>query len=73
MNPQAKEVTVTLPIEAINAALVALSKFPYDQAQPHIELIKARVDAVLKAEEESIKAAEAKKAAEEAAKKEALQ
>lgn len=47
MNSQ--EVTVTLPLESINAALVALSKFPYEQAQPHIDLIRSRVDAVLKA------------------------
>lgn len=46
MNSQ--EVTVTLPIESINAALVALSKFPYEQAQPHIDLIRSRVDAVIK-------------------------
>jgi hypothetical protein len=43
-----QEVTVTLPIESINAALVALSKFPYEQAQPHIDLIRSRVDAVIK-------------------------
>lgn len=47
MNSQ--EVSVTLPLESINAALVALSKFPYEQAKPHIDLIRARVDAVLKA------------------------
>jgi len=47
------EVTVTLPIDSINAALVALSKFPYDQAQPHIDLIKSRVDAVIKAAQDS--------------------
>lgn len=46
MNSQ--EVTVTLPLESINAALVALSKFPYEQAQPHIDLIRSRVDAVIK-------------------------
>lgn len=50
MNPQ--EVTVTLPVESINAALVALSKFPYEQAQPHIELIKARVEAAMKPAEQ---------------------
>jgi len=47
------EVTVTLPIDSINAALVALSKFPYDQAQPHIDLIKSRVDAVIKAAQDA--------------------
>ncbi len=46
------EVTVTLPIDSINAALMALSKFPYDQAQPHIDMIKSRVDAVMKAAQE---------------------
>jgi hypothetical protein len=47
------EVTVTLPIDSINAALVALSKFPYDQAQPHIDMIKSRVDAVIKAAQDA--------------------
>lgn len=47
-----EEVTVTLPLESINAALVALSKFPYEQAQPHIELIKARVDRAMKPAEQ---------------------
>jgi hypothetical protein len=46
------EVTVTLPIDSINAALMALSKFPYDQAKPHIDMIKSRVDAVMKAAQE---------------------
>lgn len=45
MNSQ--EVTVTLPIESINAALVALSKFPYEQAAPHIDVLRASVNAVL--------------------------
>jgi hypothetical protein len=46
------EVYVTLPIDSINAALMALSKFPYDQAKPHIDMIKSRVDAVMKAAQE---------------------
>lgn len=45
MNSQ--EVTVTLPIESINAALVALSKFPYEQAQPHIDVLRASVNSAL--------------------------
>jgi hypothetical protein len=31
---------------------MALSKFPYDQAKPHIDMIKSRVDAVMKAAQE---------------------
>ena len=34
-------ITITLPSETINACLVALSKFPYSEAQPHIDLIRA--------------------------------
>lgn len=45
MNQQ--EVTVTLPVDTVNAALMALSKFPYEQSQPHIDLIRSRVDAAL--------------------------
>lgn len=48
-----EEVTVTLPLESINAALMALSKFPYEQARPHIELIKARVEEAMNTEQEA--------------------
>lgn len=47
-NPvDSKDVTVTLPLDSINAALMALSKFPYEQAQPHIDLIRSSVNAAL--------------------------
>ena len=36
------EITVTLPIETINASLHALTKMPYEFAQPHIDLIRDR-------------------------------
>jgi hypothetical protein len=40
VNPQ--EVTLTLPLETVNAALVALSKLPYEAAKPHIDIIQQR-------------------------------
>lgn len=43
MEPQEnKEVTLTLPLDTINACLAALSKFPYEVAQPHIDLVRSR-------------------------------
>lgn len=33
--------TVTLPVDTLNAALMALSKFPFEQAAPHINAIQA--------------------------------
>jgi hypothetical protein len=44
-----KEITVTLPIETINAALGALAKTPYEFAQPHIDLIRDRAGKALAA------------------------
>jgi hypothetical protein len=46
-------ITLSIPLDTVNAALVALSKFPYDQAQPHIDLIRGQ------AEPQAIAAAEA--------------
>lgn len=45
MNPQ--EVTITLPVETLNACLAALGKLPYEFAIGHITLIKQRGDAAL--------------------------
>ena len=39
-------ITITLPLDTTNACLVALSKFPYAEAQPHIDLIRAAIAAV---------------------------
>ena len=45
MNPQ--EVTVTLPVETLNACLAALVKMPYEFAHQHITLIQQRGAAAL--------------------------
>jgi hypothetical protein len=37
-------INLSLPLETVNAALVALSKCPYDQAQPHIDLIRGQAE-----------------------------
>lgn len=37
-------ITLNIPLDTVNAALVALSKFPYDQAQPHIDLIRSQAE-----------------------------
>jgi hypothetical protein len=37
-------INLSLPLDTVNAALVALSKFPYDQAQPHIDLIRGQAE-----------------------------
>jgi hypothetical protein len=37
-------INLSVPLETVNAALVALSKFPYDQAQPHIDLIRGQAE-----------------------------
>jgi hypothetical protein len=47
VNPQ--EVTLTLPVETINACLAALVKFPYEAAQPHIDLLRTRASEALAA------------------------
>lgn len=36
------EVTITLPVETVNAAIAALAKMPYEFAKPHIEIIQQR-------------------------------
>lgn len=36
------EITVTLPIETLDACLAALAKLPYEFANPHITLIRQR-------------------------------
>ena len=37
-------INLSVPLDTVNAALVALSKFPYDQAQPHIDLIRGQAE-----------------------------
>jgi hypothetical protein len=37
-------INLTLPLDTVKAAIVALSKFPYDQAQPHIDLIRGQTE-----------------------------
>ena len=36
------EVTITLPVETINACIAALAKLPYEHTHMHIDLLKAR-------------------------------
>lgn len=44
-----KEITVTLPVDTVNAALAALAKTSYEFAQPHIDLIRDRAGKALAA------------------------
>jgi hypothetical protein len=37
-------INLSLPLDTVNAALVALAKFPYEQAQPHIDLIRSQAE-----------------------------
>jgi hypothetical protein len=37
-------IKLELPLETYNAILIALSKFAYVEAQPHIDLIKSQGD-----------------------------
>lgn len=46
------QVTLTLPIETVNAALQALAKTPYEFAQPHIDLIRDRASQAMQAAEQ---------------------
>ena len=41
------EVTIKLPMATVDACITALAKFPYEQAQPHIDVLRASVNAVL--------------------------
>lgn len=52
-------ITLTIPLDTVNAALVALSKFPYEQSQPHIDLIRAQAEPQAKAAAEEAAAEEA--------------
>lgn len=45
--PIIKEITLTLPIETVNACLGALAKTTYEFAQPHIDLIRDRAGKAL--------------------------
>lgn len=51
MNPQ--EITVTLPVETLNACLAALVKMPYEFANPHITLIQQRGAAALAGQQQA--------------------
>ena len=42
-----EEVDLRLPRATIEAALIALSKFPYEQAAQHIDVFRARISAAL--------------------------
>lgn len=39
-------INITLPTQTLEACLVALGKFPYSEAQPHIDAIRAAVAAI---------------------------
>jgi hypothetical protein len=51
-------INLSVPLETVNAALVALSKFPYEQAQPHIDLIRGQAEPQAKAQAEAQQAKE---------------
>jgi hypothetical protein len=61
------EVTITIPVDTVNAALAALSKFPYEQAQPHIDLLRSRASAALESAQPTPAEAELVQNAEEQA------
>ncbi len=44
--------TLNVPLDTVNACLVALSKFPYEQAQPHIDLIRRQVEPQVKPQQD---------------------
>jgi hypothetical protein len=46
-------IQLSVPPETINAVIVALSKFPYEQAQPHIDLIRGQAEPQAKAHAEA--------------------
>lgn len=64
------QLTITLHIDHINAALAALAKLPYEQAQPHIDAIRDRASAALQAANAE---ADFKRAADEAQQRAAAQ
>ena len=41
-------ITLTLPLDTLNAALQSLAKMPYEFAQPHIDLIRDRASQAMK-------------------------
>ncbi len=51
---------LSIPLDTVNAALVALSKFPYEQSQPHIDLIRGQAEpqAIAAAEQVTAEAAQ---------------
>ena len=46
-------INLSVPLDTVNAALVALSKFPYEQAQPHIDLIRGQAEPQARAHAEA--------------------
>jgi hypothetical protein len=51
-------INLSVPLDTVNAALVALSKFPYEQAQPHIDLIRGQAEPQARAHAEAAALAE---------------
>lgn len=51
------QLTITLHIDNINAALNALAKLPYEQAQPHIDAIRDRASVALQEAQQKAQAA----------------
>lgn len=47
-------ITLVLPKDTVDACLIALSKFPYEQAAPHIELIRQQADPQVAAQAEPV-------------------
>jgi hypothetical protein len=45
-----QELTITLSVETLNAAIAALAKLPYEFSQPHIDAIRARATAAMNQE-----------------------
>jgi len=54
------EITITIPIDTVNAAISALAKFPYDQAQPHIDVLRSRAIMAVQEQERAAKDLDAK-------------
>lgn len=54
-----QEITITLPVETVNAAIGALTKLPYEFSQPHIDLLRQRGNAALEALEKAAPSSDA--------------
>lgn len=51
-------INLTLPLDTVKATIVALSKFPYEQAQPHIDLIRGQAEPQIQAHADAAALAE---------------